>query len=457
VLVTRLRMGLTLAVAGAMWLTPVYAQAPAASQTPATPAGAGGTERQWTDRAEYDLYNAITTATDPNVRLQKLNEWKEKYPKTNFDKERRTLSITTYAALNQPQKVIDAAKDMLQLDPADFTALYYITLVTPQLYSQTAAPPDALDQAQKAANSLLNGGLDKQFAPDKKPASMSDADYKKTRTDIEVAAHNTLGWIALQQKNNEEAEKQYRQALAMDPTSGQAAYLLGTAILAQHNPAKQSEGLYYIARSVAYDGPGALAADGRKTIDTTYLSKTYKQYHGSTDGLDQLKQQAKASATPPPGFTIESASSIAGKKQQAEEEEAKKNPALTMWKNLKDTLTGADGANYFNTGMKDTMLPVELTGKLISAEPAVKPKTLVLSILDGTTPDATLKFDTPLPGKVEPGATLSFKGIAESYTANPFMVTFKVDKENLKGWTGKAEAPVRKPPARRPAARKKAA
>jgi hypothetical protein len=170
--------------------------------------------------------------------------------------------------------------------------------------------------------------------------------------------------------------------------------------------------------------------------------------------LDQWKQQAKSSPTPPPGFAIESAANLTAKKQQAEEEEAKKNPALTMWKNLKDTLTGPDGANYFNTGMKDAELPVELTGKLISADPPVKPKTLVLSILDGTTPDATLKFDTPLPGKVEPGATLSFKGVAESYTANPYMVTFKVEKDKLKGWTGKAEAPVRKP-VRRPAAKKK--
>jgi hypothetical protein len=462
VLFTRLRIVLTLAVAGAMWLTPVYAQAQAApqGQQPAAqgqqPAGAAASgERQWKDRAEYDLYEAARTATDANVALQKLNEWKEKYPTTNFDKERRTLFLQTYAKLNQGQKAIDAAKDMLQLDPGDFTALYYIALLTPQLYANATQPPpaDALDQAQKAANSLLNGGLDKQFAPDKKPAAMSDADYKKTRTDIELAAHNTLGWVALQQKNNEEAEKQYRQLLGMDPNSGQTAYLLGTAILVQHNPSKQSEGLYYIARAVAYDGPGALTADGRQQIDQTYLSKTYKQFHGSTEGLDQLKQQAKSSPTPPAGFTIETATSIGAKKQQQEEEEAKKNPSLTLWKNIKGALTGADGANYFNTSMKDALLPT-LSGKVVKLEPETRPKTIIMALEDGTTPDATLKFDTALPGKVEPGTTLSFEGVPESYTPNPFMVTFKVEKDKLHGWTGKGEAPVRKPAARRPAARK---
>src|SRR5437868_4314941 len=238
VLVRPLRMVLTLAVAGAMWFNPVYAQAQAAPQSQ-PPANAGGSgERQWKDRTEYDLYEAARTATDANVALQKLNEWKEKYPTTNFDKERRTLFLTTYAKLNQTQKAIDAAKDMLQLDPGDFTALYYVAYFTPQLATATNQPPsaDALDQAQKAANSLLNGGIEKQFAADKKPANMSDADWKKARTDIETIAHNTLGFVAMQQKNYAEAEKQYKEALKDNPNSGEIAYFLGNAIYLQKKP-----------------------------------------------------------------------------------------------------------------------------------------------------------------------------------------------------------------------------
>ena len=47
---------------------------------------------------------------------------------------------------------------------------------------------------------------------------------------------------------------------------------------------------------------------------------------------------------------------------------------------------------------------------------------------------------------------LTFEGVPESYTASPFMVVFKVDKDKLHGWTGKAEAPVRKAPVRKRAA-----
>ncbi len=93
--------------------------------------------------------------------------------------------------------------------------------------------------------------------------------------------------------------------------------------------------------------------------------------------------------------------------------------------------------------VKDTQVPT-LKGKVIKLEPAVKPKTILLAMEDNTnnttTADATLKFEMPLAGKVEEGTELSFEGVADSYTATPYMVVFNVDKEKLHGWTGKNEA-----------------
>lgn len=441
-------------------MTPMQAQTP--TQTPASsgqPAAAGqpadpsAKQRNFKDRTEYDLYEAARTATDPNVALQKLNEWKEKYKDTDYEKDRRTFYLNTYVKLGQMQKAIDAAKDLLALDPSDFTGVYYITLLTPQLgTSGQALTQDQMDQADKAANSILNGGLDKQFAADKKPAATSDADWKKARTDIEAIAHGTLGYDAMQQKKYDEAETQYKQTLAINPNDGQSAYWVGFNELQEKKPEKQSEALYYLARAAAYDGPGALNPAGRKQVQD-YVAKAYKTYHGSNEGFDQLMQQAKASAAPPPGFKIVSGNELAANKAKQEEEEAKKNPSLTLWKNIKAQLTAADGATYFNSSMKDALLPT-LSGKVVKLEPETHPKTVILALEDGTTPDATLKFDTALPGKVEPGTVLSFEGVPENYTANPFMVTFKVDKDKLHGWTGKGEAPARRAPVRRRPARK---
>ena len=179
-----------------------------------------------------------------------------------------------------------------------------------------------------------------------------------------------------------------------------------------------------------------------------YIEKAYVSYHGSKEGLDQLLAQAKGAAMPPADFKVVSVADLAQAQAKREEEERQANPSLALWKNLKGQLTAAGGDAYFESSMKGAAVP-EFEGKLISMEPAIKPKTLVLAIEDGKTPDATIKLETALPGKAEPGITIKFKGVPDSYAATPFMVTFTADKKDITGWTGKAE-PVKKAPVRRP-------
>jgi hypothetical protein len=100
--------------------------------------------------------------------------------------------------------------------------------------------------------------------------------------------------------------------------------------------------------------------------------------------------------------------------------------------------------------MKEAMLP-PLKGKVVKLEPAAKPKTILLALedgkSDGTTADATLKFEMPLAGKVDVGTELTFEGVGESFTQSPFMLVVTVEKDKLHGWTGKNEpaAPVHHP------------
>ena len=82
------------------------------------------------------------------------------------------------------------------------------------------------------------------------------------------------------------------------------------------------------------------------------------------------------------------------------------------------------------------------------------PKELVVSV-DGAAGDATLQFDEPLNGMVDPGTTFKFKGVVDSFTKEPYMLTFtgmaKEDIEGLPDTLFKA-APAK----RRPAPKKKA-
>ena len=427
----------------AIALTGVAGSLTAPLHAQAAPAAAGGTERQWKDRAEFDLFEAARTGKDPAGNIGKLDEWKSKYPETQFLAERKALYLQNNVAAGKIQDAVNIAKDILSTDPNNFTALYYITLYTPALATgASAVPPDVLDQGEKAANGMLSN-LDKQ-----KPATMADAQWDTTKKPIAATAHTTLGWISMQRKENEKAEGEFKQSLGLVPANGDVTYWLGIVEAAQKSVAKMPEALFYFARTTAYDGQGAASA-GNKQAASGYLDKAYTNYHGSKEGLDQLKQLAKTNATPPPDWKLVSVVDLEKDKLAKEEEEKSKNPQLALWKSIKTELTGPTGADYFAKNMKDSAVPA-VKAKVVKLEPETNPKTVIVSIIDGTTPDATLKFEAALPGKVEPGTEITFQGLPESYTADPFMIVFKVDKDKLQGWTGKGAAPARRAPTHRP-------
>ena len=402
----------------------------------AAPASAAP-QKNWKDRAEYDLYVSIGQDTNPKTRLEKLQQWEKQYPTSDYKDQRQLLLLTTYVGLNQAAQAVDVAKQILATDPKNFNALYYVMFYTRAL-AVPKPTPEVLDQGEKATRAIL----DNINTP---PPNVTEENWKKARPDVENLAHVTLGWIAMQRMNWEESEAEFQKSLQINPNNGEVDYFMGTDIASEKKVEKMPTALFYFARAAAYDGAGGLNPAGRKQV-MDYVQKAYRTYHGADDGFDALLAAAKASPTPPADLKIVDAATIAQQKEKEAEAEAAKNPELTLWKNIKAALTGADGANYFNTSMKDAQLPT-LKGKVVSLEPATKPKTIIMALEDGKTPDATLKFEAPLPGKVDPGTELSFEGVPQSYTTSPFMVVFAVDKEKLHGWTGKnAPAPVRHRP-----------
>ena len=84
----------------------------------------------------------------------------------------------------------------------------------------------------------------------------------------------------------------------------------------------------------------------------------------------------------------------------------------------------------------------------------VTPKELVLSMDTtqnvGSEGEVTLKVEGGLRGKADPGIEIEFEGVPSAYSKDPFMLTFDVEKEKLKGW------PVQAAPVQKKAAPKKA-
>ena len=135
-------------------------------------------------------------------------------------------------------------------------------------------------------------------------------------------------------------------------------------------------------------------------------------------------------------------------------------PIFAFWRDLVKEPLLKDGDTYFDT-MKGALLPGEpgkakgfekFKAKLISMTPANKPKTLVLALEKPDVADVTLKFEEPLPGNMEPGAELEFEGVPDSYTKEPFMVTFHGDTDEA---AGRLDGNESQGPKSRPRARSK--
>ncbi|HZT33149.1 MAG TPA: hypothetical protein VFA33_24895 [Bryobacteraceae bacterium] len=422
----------------------VYSPAPARAQA------AQPHQKRVKDQGEYDLYNSVLKETDPAKKLQYLNTWTEKYPDTDFKEERLQL----YNQLNQPAKVVDLGSQLLAKDPNNLTASYLVIVAIQKVPSPTA---DQVANAEKAARGLVSN-IDNFFAPEKKPASTSEADWKTARNNILNVAKATLVWLqmrpgveALQKKDYEAAEQVFTKVVQENPNSAQASYSLGSAIISQRKPEKFPLAIYEIARAAAMEpANGGLDEATRKQVDA-YLTKIYTSYHGPDEaGLQQLKQQALASPLPPADFKLKTSAEIAAEK---EEEFRKSNPQLALWMGIRKELTGANGEQYFDANLKNAAVP-KLKGKLVDAKPATRSKELLVAISDATNAEVTLKLDAPLTGKPELGTEIEFEGVPSAFSKDPFMLTMDCEKAKITGLKVTAPAPVRRPPARRKAATK---
>jgi hypothetical protein len=231
-------------------------------------------------------------------------------------------------------------------------------------------------------------------------------------------------------------EASYKKALEQLPDNAFIAYQLGRALRCQQaaSPEKVPQALYEFARAAALD-PTLSGTMDAKALNN-YLDSAYNTFHGSLEGLDQLKALAKASPLPPADLKIETATAIAARKQ-AEFEQT--NPQLALWMKIKGALADPNNPTYFDNDLKDSAVP-PMKGTLVEAKPACKSKELLVAIplpdqQGSPVAEISLKLDAPLTGKPEIGGTIQWTGVPKAFTKDPFMLTIETEKakvENLK-------------------------
>jgi hypothetical protein len=443
---------------GALALLAGTVTLPAAAQSTSNQQSGGqqaatGQGPNWKDRAEYDLALKASQTADPKQRLELLNTWTDKYPQTEFVKDRLQSYMVTLNQLaatdpNARKQLIDKAEEMLKVDPTNFTADYYITTWGPAV-GGSSPTSDLEGQVDAAAHGMLDN-IDKQFAPEKKPANMSADQWTQAKSVATALAHNTLAWEDAAKKDTAGAEDQYKASLTANPNQPNVSYQYAKLLMDEK---KYPPALYEYARAASYDGQGALPQAARDQIKA-YFTKVYGQYHGSADGADQVLAQAKNSALPPDGFDIQGVGDIEAAKAKALNDRMASDPQFKLWYTIETNLKGDQGDQFFASNVKDAEIPggaegvKNFKGTVIS----VDPNKVVLGVDDPQTADATLLFSKALPAsasdKIKVGQPLEFSGVADSYTKDPYMLTFK--DPSIPGVETTPVAPKKTPVRRRP-------
>jgi tetratricopeptide (TPR) repeat protein len=437
-------------------------------------------EKKTKDEGEYNIYNDVIKdldAANPNYQkaITDLNTWTQKYPETDFKNERMFYYLSAYGGMNPPQndKVMEYGGQLLA---GDVKANFKDQSQVLQILYRTAAAAQAVVQAgqtltpQQQATAEKAGKTLQEFIPTyftaaNKPANATEAQWTQARTQLEAVAKGTVDMIALApgdqamtKKDFPAAEQAYKKALEANPDNALVAYRLGSAILSQKDPNRYSDALYYIARAAALDpAKGGLDATTRPTVDA-YLKKFYTNFHGSDEGLEQIKQQALASPNPPAGFKIKTATEIATEK---EEQFKAQYPQLALWMGIKRQLTTPEGDQYFQSSLKDAQVP-KLKGTVMGGKPECRSKEILVAVPEPNqtstvTAEITLKLDAAVTGKPVAGTEIQWEGVPSAFSKDPLMLTMDTEKAKIEGL--KLEpctvAPAKKAPAGKKTTKKK--
>ena len=338
----------------------------------------------WRDQGEYVIGTAASREKDPAKQLELVKEWERQYPSTELKTQRTILKSRALVAVLQS---VWGKTDPAILEPA------------------------------RAAGLELAGNLGEYFSEDLRPSGESLDQWAQERWNSEVQLHQALAYIAQVEKDDATAEIELRKVLTVDPDEAGTSYELGAVILremaADNQLSRYSEAIYDFARSLTVTGPNALPPE-QKTLAEDALKRSYGSYHGSTDGMDDLMMQVSASALPPADFHIMSVDEL---NQYVKDT----RPDLEFWRNAKTALL-EKGDRQFAV-IKDMAIPVTFHATVVSQ---ISPNRIVVNIDDAPAGDAILRLDAVNFAAIRPGAELDFRGYPDSWTREPYTMTFVI-------------------------------
>jgi len=396
------------------------------------------------DQVEFNLYNDVLKEIGAGSfakALADLDTWKQKYPESDYRDERTAYYAQAYAGLGRRAEALKSAGELIAAGlEARFPDPAGQALVIRVLYSATWA---ISGMPAPTGEELAIGGAAARrlFDYDKPLPGVTPEQWAQARADMRAKANEALLHIAMipgtqamakQPPDCAAAETAYVRALRDYPDRTILSYELGRALsCGNRNPEKLPLAIYHFERAAVVDPTLGAPTNSPEKI-REFADNTYVRYHGSDEGLAQLKRDVAHSPMPPAGFAIKSADELA---QQQESELQQAHPQIALWKRIRQALTDANGQEYFDSQLKDAAVP-PLKGVLLEARPACRPTQLAVAIpMPGAAPpyaaEIILTLDKPLTGMPQLNTGFQWEGVPTSFSKEPFRLTMAVEAAKI--------------------------
>lgn len=370
------------------------------------------------DPAEYNAYSMASTQADPKAKAAGLESFLQTYPQSVVKSVVLNMLLGTYQQLNEPDKILETAAKLLQLNPNDAKAIF-ISVYIKRGQCLKGNDPQSCDDAASMAQKGLT-------AP--KPADTSDDEWKKQTAAAYPLYHSAIAADdALSKKDYKGAVSEYRNELMMLPadqtTSGMG--LVDTLNLAEAYakfvPPDAVNAVWFYARAEDF------APASYKPVIEKKLDYWYNKYHGAMDGLDGIKTQAQATEFPPGTLTITPADTPAQKIHKILANTPDLNTLALADKELVLAFGEKADADKLWDLLKDKPTPVP--GTVIEATASQIKMAVTDDAKQSKTPDFVVNMKTPLTDKEipAPGTELGLQsqgkaeldGTYDSYTQIP--------------------------------------
>ena len=286
------------------------------------------------DPAEFNSYQMAITQTDPKAKAQALESFLRTYPQSVVKATVLDMLMDTYQTLRQPDKTLEAASKLLQVDPNNMKALFISVYIKKLECGKTIAPktgkstdPETCDDGA----ALATKGL---AIP--KPAGVTDDAWKQQTGLSYPVFHSAIALDDDVVKQDFAASiKEYTASLMLlTDDQSKSAGLVDMLQLADvyTKPATKDfqKAIWFYARVWDF-APAAYKAQIEPKLEYYY-----KSFHGGLDGLNAIKTAAAATTFPPATYTI--------------------TPAKTPAEQIHDLLASTPDLNTLALADKETVL-----------------------------------------------------------------------------------------------------